>query len=62
MNENMEIERRGWWSVEFKISLAGADKPVRYEDLSEETQDHICKEIWKGMVTGEICEITIKEK
>lgn len=53
---NTETEKRGWWSIEFKIALEGTDKPMRFEDLSEPTQEHICKLISEGFTSGEICE------
>lgn len=44
----------GNWYIEFDITLEGED--VRFEDLSETTQEHICEMIKQGYYSGEICE------
>lgn len=44
------MERKGSWHVEFTISVNGQD--VDFEDLSEETQKYITKQILDGYVGG----------
>ncbi len=42
--------RKGFWHVEFTISVNGQD--VDFEDLSEETQKYITEQILDGYVGG----------
>ena len=44
----------GSWSVDFTITLEGDE--VRFDDLSEVSQEHIAKLIGEGYVSGEVCE------
>lgn len=44
----------GWWSVKFELTLDG--KEVRWDDLSEITQEHIANMIKEGYHSGEIAE------
>lgn len=44
----------GWWSVSFDLKLEG--QQVYWDELSDVTQEHICKEILGGYRQGEICE------
>lgn len=44
----------GWWFVKFELTLEGQD--VRWDDLSEITQEHIAEKIKEGYVSGEIYE------
>ena len=46
--------KRGWWAVKFELTLEG--EPVRFEDLSESTQEHIAEKIKEGYCAGEIVE------
>lgn len=48
------MEKYGWWSVNFELTLEG--ESVRFEDLSEATQEHIAECIKEGYTSGEICE------
>ena len=48
------MEKYGWWSVSFTLTLDGEE--VRFDDLSEVTQEHIAECIKEGYVQGEICE------
>lgn len=48
------MEKRGWWSVKFELTLEGEE--VRFDDLSETTQEHIAECIKEGYASGEICE------
>lgn len=44
----------GWWHVKMELTLDG--EPVRWSDLSEATQEHICGLIKEGYYAGEIIE------
>jgi hypothetical protein len=44
----------GWWKVSFDLKLEG--KEVKFEDLSESTQEHILQKIQEGYTQGEIIE------
>lgn len=46
--------KTGWWEVFFKLKLEGEE--VRFNDLSETTQEHITKCITEGYRQGEIVE------
>jgi len=48
------VNKTGWWKVSFDNKLEGED--VRFEDLSEATQDHIIDCIKEGYTQGEIVE------
>jgi len=50
----MAETKRGWWKVNFEITLEGKD--VRFFDLDEATQEHIAERIKDGFVGGEIIE------
>jgi len=56
---NEEIEKYGWWDVKFNITLESqtTKEIVRFEDLSESTREHIAKQIFEGITSGQICEI-----
>jgi len=45
---------RGWWSVSFDLHLEGED--VRFEDISEVSQEHIINCIKEGYTQGELIE------
>lgn len=47
--------KRGWWQVKFNITLEDEDN-VRFEDLSESTQEHILNLIQNGFTQGEVIE------
>ncbi len=44
----------GWWVVNFDITLDG--ETVRFDDLSEVSQEHILRQIFDGYRQGEVCE------
>jgi hypothetical protein len=46
--------KTGWWEVSFTLTLDGEE--VRFDDLSEITQEHITKCITEGYRQGEIIE------
>jgi hypothetical protein len=46
--------KTGWWKVSFDLKLEGED--VRFDDLSEVTQEHILGAIRGGCSQGEIIE------
>lgn len=46
--------KTGWWHVNFELTLEGEE--VRWDDLSEATQDHILDMIREGFSSGEIVE------
>lgn len=48
--------KTGWWSVKFNFTLDGEE--VRFEDLSEVTQEHIANCVKDGCWCGEIVEET----
>ena len=48
------MEKWGWWSVKFELTLDG--ETVRFCDLSECTQEHIAEMIKEGYYCGEIVE------
>lgn len=45
---------RGWWRGKVVCTLNGEE--VDFDDLSEESRDHIVEQIRKGYVEGEIVE------
>lgn len=53
------MEKYGWWFVKFELSLDG--ETVRWDDLSETTQEHISQAILEGYTQGEICEYIEEE-
>jgi hypothetical protein len=48
------MEKYGWWSVKFEITLDGEE--VRFSDLSETAQEHIAYQITQGDWSGELVE------
>lgn len=48
------MTRTGWWHVKFELTLEGED--VRWDDLSDTTQEHITNMILEGYRAGEIVE------
>lgn len=48
------MAKTGWWVVSFELTLDGEE--VRFDDLSEATQEHIAEAIKEGYVQGEIVE------
>lgn len=54
------MEKYGWWSVKFELTLDGEE--VRFDDLSEVTQEHIANCIKEGYRQGEICESVDEEE
>jgi hypothetical protein len=46
--------KTGWWKASFDLKLEGDE--VRFEDISEITQEHIAKCILDGCFQGEIVE------
>ena len=48
------MSKTGWWSVDFDLTLEGRN--VRFQDLSEATQEHIADMIKEGYSSGEIVE------
>lgn len=53
------MTKGGWWSVKFELTLDG--EKVRFDDLSECTQEHILSLIKEGYWCGEIVEETDDE-
>lgn len=53
------MEKYGWWVVKFELTLDGYS--VRWDDLSEATQEHIAHCILEGYTQGEICEYIEEE-
>lgn len=49
-----ENVKTGWWSVEFDVTLDG--ETIRFDDLSETSQEHIIRQIAEGYRQGEIVE------
>ena len=47
------MEIYGTWSVNFELYLDG--ERVRFDDLSEASQEHIAEMIKNGYTCGEIC-------
>lgn len=47
------VTKSGWWSVKFELTVDG--ESVRWDDLDEATQEHICDLIRNGYSSGEIC-------
>lgn len=54
-NEDEETEDYGWWVARFDISVEDNDR-VRFEDLSETSQEQISNAIKDGYVSGELFE------
>jgi len=56
----MTETKTGWWKVSFDIYLNEGEEhnrvDVRFDDLSEITQEHIIKCISEGFTQGEIVE------
>lgn len=48
------MDKYGWWCVKFDITLDGEE--VRFEDLSEISQEHIAECIKEGYCQGDIYE------
>lgn len=48
------MTKTGWWKIDFDITLDG--KSVRFEDLSEASQEHIINCIKDGYQSGEVIE------
>lgn len=48
------MSKYGWWHVKFELTIEG--EPVRWDDLSDATQEHIAEMIKQGYYSGEICE------
>ena len=46
--------KTGWWKVTMYMTIEGHE--VFFDDLSEATQEHICNQIKKGYIAGEIIE------
>ena len=46
--------KTGWWKVSFDITLNGEE--IRFEDLSETSQEHILDRIKEGYSQGEVVE------
>lgn len=46
--------KTGSWFVKFELTIEGQD--VRWDDLSESTQEHIAEMIKEGYCSGEIVE------
>ncbi len=53
------MERYGWWSVKFEITLDGEE--IRFSDLSEVSQEHIAYCITQGYWSGELVESVEEE-
>lgn len=53
------MEKHGWWHVKFTITLDGEE--VRFEDLSELSQEHIAERIKEGYYQGEVYEYDEEE-
>lgn len=47
-------DKTGWWGVDFNITLEG--ETVRFDDLSECSQEHILQKISEGYTSGEVVE------
>ena len=56
----MDEIKTGWWKVSFDLTLE--DEEVRFEDLSDVTQEHILHCISQGYSQGEIVEHVEKEE
>lgn len=54
------MTKTGWWNVKFELTIEG--EPVRWDDLSECTQEHIAAMIREGYHSGEIVEETDDEE
>ena len=54
-DDDEETENYGWWVARFDISVEDNDR-VRFEDLSETSQEQISNAIKDGYVSGEIFE------
>lgn len=54
-DDDAETETYGWWVARFDISVEDNDR-VRFDDLSETSQEHIANAIKDGYVSGEIFE------
>jgi len=50
----MTETKTGFWKVNFELNLEGEE--VRFDDLSDETREHIIKSISDGFTSGEIIE------
>jgi len=50
----MRETKNGTWKVNFDLTLEG--QSVRFDELSEESQEHIIKLILEGFTSGEIIE------
>ena len=48
------MTKTGWWKVDFEITLDGEN--VRFQDLSEISQEHILRLIFNGCRQGEVVE------
>jgi len=55
--DSKTVEKYGWWNVKFEITLEDEEETIRFDDLSEETQEHICKQISDGVTSGQFCEV-----
>jgi len=44
----------GWWKVNFELTLEGEE--VRFDDLSDNTREHIIQCLKEGYIEGEIVE------
>ena len=53
------MEKHGWWCIKFDITLDGEE--VRFEDLSEISQEHIAECIKEGYRQGEVYEYDEEE-
>ena len=53
------MSRLGWWNVDFELTLDGEN--VRWDDLSEASQEHILELIKDGYTNGELVEETEEE-
>ena len=47
------MEKYGWWSVKFELTLDGEE--ILWDNLDECTQEHIANCIKEGYISGEIC-------
>jgi hypothetical protein len=56
----MTVTKNGWWKVNFDITLFEGEEhektEVRFEDLSDITQERIINSIKEGFTRGEIIE------
>jgi len=50
----MTETKLGWWEVNFDLKLEGED--VSFDDLSDNTREHIIRCISEGYTSGEIVE------